>query len=300
MNNLVLKEKQEFMGIQIPVIEGGFGEGQKVILAKTVAEIHEVSTPDINKLINRNIERFTINDLLDIKNCQSLSDQQFLSMGFTKMQISKAENIFLLSQRGYTKLVAMMDNSNDKKWDVMNNLIDDYFSMKAKQKENILDTSELSPELQMFNKMLQVVAKSELEQKKIKQQLNEVNHHVLEAKEEASKSREEVQAIREVVTLDTNSWRKDTATIINRIATKLGGFGHIQPIREEIYNLLDNTYGVKLQSRLLNKQKKMALEGVPKYKIDKVNKLDVISDDKKLINGYVNIVGKMAIKYGLA
>ncbi len=300
MNNLVLKEKQEFMGIQIPVIEGGFGEGQKVILAKTVAEIHEVSTPDINKLINRNIERFTINDLLDIKSCQSLSDQQFLSMGFTKMQISKAENIFLLSQRGYTKLVAMMDNSNDKKWDVMNNLIDDYFSMKAKQKENILDTSELSPELQMFNKMLQAVAKSELEQKKIKQQLNEVNHHVLEAKEEASKSREEVQAIREVVTLDTNSWRKDTATIINKIATKLGGFGHIQPIREEIYNLLDNTYGVKLQSRLLNKQKKMALEGVPKYKIDKVNKLDVISDDKKLINGYVNIVGKMAIKYGVA
>ncbi|MDK0979390.1 ORF6N domain-containing protein [Clostridium perfringens] len=130
MNNLVLKEKQEFMGIQIPVIEGGFGEGQKVILAKTVAEIHEVSTPDINKLINRNIERFTINDLLDIKNCQSLSDQQFLSMGFTKMQISKAENIFVLSQRGYTKLVAMMDNSNDKKWDVMNNLIDDYFNMR--------------------------------------------------------------------------------------------------------------------------------------------------------------------------
>ena len=132
MNNLVLKEKQEFMGIQIPVIERGFGEGQKVILAKTVAEIHEVSTPDINKLINRNIERFTINDLLDIKNCQSLSDQQFLSMGFTKMQISKAENIFLLSQRGYTKLVAMMDNSNDKKWDVMNNLIDDYFNMRNK------------------------------------------------------------------------------------------------------------------------------------------------------------------------
>ncbi|PWX27897.1 hypothetical protein CYK95_04970, partial [Clostridium perfringens] len=130
MNNLVLKEKQEFMGIKIPVIEGGFGEGQKVILAKTVAEIHKVSTPDINKLINRNIERFTINDLLDIKNCQSLSDQQFLSMGFTKMQISKAENIFLLSQRGYTKLVAMMDNSNDKKWDVMNNLIDDYFNMR--------------------------------------------------------------------------------------------------------------------------------------------------------------------------
>ncbi|WP_415287460.1 ORF6N domain-containing protein [Clostridium perfringens] len=146
MNNLVLKEKQNFMGIEIPVIEGGFGEGKKVILAKTVAEIHEVSTPDINKLINRNIERFTINDLLDIKNCQSLSDQQFLSMGFTKMQISKAENIFVLSQRGYTKLVAMMDNSNDKKWDVMNNLIDDYFNMR-KQLSSGQAPKEIKPNL---------------------------------------------------------------------------------------------------------------------------------------------------------
>lgn len=269
MNNLVLKEKQEFMGIQIPVIEGGFGEGQKVILAKTVAEIHEVSTPDINKLINRNIERFTINDLLDIKSCQSLSDQQFLSMGFTKMQISKAENIFLLSQRGYTKLVAMMDNSNDKKWDVMNNLIDDYFSMKAKQKENILDTSELSPELQMFNKMLQAVAKSELEQKKIKQQLNEVNHHVLEAKEEASKSREEVQAIREVVAINSSDWKNDCKKLITKIAYELGGISHINDVYKEVYSTLDKRMKTKLSVRLTNKRRRMADEGVCKSKRDK-------------------------------
>ena len=33
---------QEFLGKEIPVIEGGFGEGEKVVLAKTIAEIHEV------------------------------------------------------------------------------------------------------------------------------------------------------------------------------------------------------------------------------------------------------------------
>ena len=32
------KGTQEFLGINIPVIEGGFGEGQKAILAKTVNE----------------------------------------------------------------------------------------------------------------------------------------------------------------------------------------------------------------------------------------------------------------------
>lgn len=44
----------------------------------------------------------------------------------------------------------------------------------------------------------------------------------------------------------------------------------------------------------------MALEGVCKSKIDKVNKLDIIADDKKLINGYVNIIKELAIKYGVA
>ena len=37
-----------------------------------------------------------------------------LSLGYSKMEIAKAEHLFLLSERGYTKLVSMLDNSNDK------------------------------------------------------------------------------------------------------------------------------------------------------------------------------------------
>ncbi|EHK2400445.1 ORF6N domain-containing protein [Clostridium perfringens] len=264
--------------------------GQRVVTFKDIDRLHERVEGTAGRNFRENKNHFRENeDFFFIKP----SD-----VGNNEIRRSEINNkgTYLITESGYLMLVKSL--SDDLAWTVQRELVNKYF--RVKNEENTFDMSELSPELQMFNKMLQAVAKSELEQKKIKQQLNEVNHHALEAKEEASKSREEVQAIREVVTLDTNSWRKDTATLINKIATKLGGFGHIQPIREEIYNLLDNTYGVKLQSRLLNKQKKMALEGVPKYKIDKVNKLDVISDDKKLINGYVNIVGKMAIKYGVA
>ena len=49
--------QQEFMGIEIPVVEGGFGENCKAILAKTIAEIHNVATKHINELINKNIIR---------------------------------------------------------------------------------------------------------------------------------------------------------------------------------------------------------------------------------------------------
>ena len=38
---------KEFLGKEIPVIEGGFGEGEKVVLAKTIAEIHGVRLNDI-------------------------------------------------------------------------------------------------------------------------------------------------------------------------------------------------------------------------------------------------------------
>ncbi|EGS9999033.1 hypothetical protein I9Y31_001248 [Clostridium perfringens] len=128
MKNLVLKEKQDFMGIKIPVIEGGFGEGQKVVLAKTVAEIHQYENGEksINLLINRNIDRFDSNDLINL--CNESFKVSARNLGFITSNAQK--QCYLLSQRGYTKLVAMMDNSNDKKWDVMNNLIDDYFNMR--------------------------------------------------------------------------------------------------------------------------------------------------------------------------
>lgn len=132
------------------------------------------------------------------------------------------------------------------------------------------------------------------------QEMKAVKQTALEAKEEAAKSREEIQAMREAVTLDTNGWRKETATLINKIANKLGGFEHIRNVREESYKLLNENYCVDINRRLKNKQKNMALEGVSRSKINKVNVLDVIAEDKKLLNGYINIVTKMAIRHRVA
>ena len=42
MNELKINGTQEFMGMSIPIITGGFGEKCKTVLAKTVAEIHDV------------------------------------------------------------------------------------------------------------------------------------------------------------------------------------------------------------------------------------------------------------------
>ncbi len=106
--------------------------------------------------------------------------------------------------------------------------------------------------------------------------------------------------MREVISLDTTSWRKDTASLINKMAMTLGGNENIKTLREESYKLLDSRMGVSLSTRLTNKRRRMADEGVCKSSRDKLNNLDVIAEDKKLIEGYVAIVKEMAIKYGIA
>ncbi|MBY0754562.1 ORF6N domain-containing protein [Clostridium sardiniense] len=250
-------------------------KGQRVITFKEIDLVHERVEGTAKRNFNENKEHFI--DGVDYFIAKP-SD-------FEKYEIHTLEipnrGLTLITESGYLMLVKSL--SDDLAWSVQRELVNKYFRVKENNPTCIED----------------VLINSLQEMKAIKQQLNEVNHHALEAKEKVEETKEEVQAMREAVTLDANSWRKDTATLINKVASKLGGFEHIKPIREEAYNLLDNTYGVNLKSRLLNKKKKMALEGVPKYKIDKVNKLDVIEGDKKLINGYINIIGKMAIKYGV-
>lgn len=125
-NKIKLNGTQIFMGREIPVIEGGFGEGCKVILAKTVAEIHEVETKRINELINNNIKRFKervdVIDLLSSNNFKDVVDDLGLKGS------NRVKNIYLLSERGYAKLIKIMDS--DKAWEIHDQLMDEYFSMR--------------------------------------------------------------------------------------------------------------------------------------------------------------------------
>ena len=104
----------------------------------------------------------------------------------------------------------------------------------------------------------------------------------------------------EVIALDKNSWRKDTQHLIAKIATATGdGCGNIRQVYEEIYKAVESRAGVALNIRLTNKRNRMAGEGVCRSKIEKLNKVDIIAEDKKLIEIYVAIVKELAVKYGV-
>lgn len=125
---------QEKIGkIEFTGIEGGFGQGKKAMLVRDVAKIHGRSIREINELINRNRKRFKDGiDILDLK--QIVPNDLFSEYGFTKAQWGNAKHIYLLSERGYAKLLKILDD--DKAWDIYDELVDNYFNMRVAIKEN--------------------------------------------------------------------------------------------------------------------------------------------------------------------
>lgn len=126
MNELQVKGTQSFMGKEIPVVEGGFGEGQKVILAKTIAEIHKMKIGNINQRINDNRKRFKDGiDIIDLNTANVFKD--FIQEN-NLLTSNRTKNIYLLSERGYAKLIKIMDT--DLAWEIHDKLMDEYFTMR--------------------------------------------------------------------------------------------------------------------------------------------------------------------------
>ncbi|WP_242387295.1 Rha family transcriptional regulator [Enterococcus gallinarum] len=139
-----------------------------------------------------------------------------------------------------------------------------------------LDTSKLSPELQMFQGLFQAVANNELATKQLESKIDSVS---------------------EIVSLNTLDWRKNANSLINQVVRVQGGGESHRIVRNEIYKEVERRAGANLSQRVTNKRRRMADEGVCKSKRDKLNQVDVIADDKKLVEIYLSVVKDFAIKY---
>lgn len=129
MNELKVNGTQDFMGKEIPVVEGGFGEGQKVILAKTIAEIHNMKMDKVNDLINNHIDEFE--EGIDILNLKGNEIFVTLAKGnglYTQNALNKAKYIYLLSEQGYMLLVGFMKTEKAK--EIRKQLRREYFAMR--------------------------------------------------------------------------------------------------------------------------------------------------------------------------
>ena len=119
--------KAEFIGKELPIIEGGFGDSCRILTDKQISEIHNMENKNVRARIKDNILRFKDGiDFIDIKGAYDTSTLE--SFGYSKQSISQSSNIFILSERGYSKLIKIMDT--DLSWEIMDKMIDEYFTMR--------------------------------------------------------------------------------------------------------------------------------------------------------------------------
>ena len=129
MNNELIKINgtKEVNGMKFHEIEGGFGKNKKSMLAKDIGIIHGRELRKINELINNNRNRFKDHiDIIDFLNpSEGLRD-------FAKenglIGSNRTQNVYLLSERGYSKLLKIMDD--DLAWEKYDELVDNYFNMR--------------------------------------------------------------------------------------------------------------------------------------------------------------------------
>lgn len=143
MSDLKISGKQSFMGKEIPIVLGGFGQGQRCMADKTIAEIHNMEAFNVRARVTDNLKRFIENvDFIDLgqRLCHAKTSTEMQNirnlladMGYTKQAITQAEHIYILSERGYAKLIKIMDS--DLAWKIHDQLVDEYFVLREEKKQ---------------------------------------------------------------------------------------------------------------------------------------------------------------------
>jgi len=265
---LVKINNYEFEGI-----EGGFGENKKCILAKDIAKIHGKELKHINELINNNFDKFKNNiDIIELLGV-GFNDTYFKELGFSQQSLNSYRGllkkglqtgIYLLSERGYSKLLKFMDD--ELSYDLYEQLLDNYFRLRQ-------EIQQISKQDKMLLKIINSNSKEELASNMTEYQLE----YVKPLEIENSRKQQLIDGM-------TNHIKgKSQRQMINEIIRRKG----INQIKERwdiLYNYYEKEKHINLSERVENYNSRQ-----PKKK-DIVNKIEYIE----------NIICDMQTLYELA
>lgn len=167
----------------------------------------------------------------------------------------------------------------------------EYFTrLEERVKQKVIDLSNLSPELQMFNSIFQQAAKVELEQKRQAEQIMQLE--------------EKQQLISQAVTKESGkNFREWVNNCLSRIAES-DNFQYIgnrqerhQAVRAESYERLNSKRPCRLNQRVEAEKGRAFNAGASTARINAINKLTIIESDKDLKPVYESVVREMLIAY---
>lgn len=239
--------------------------GTKVVIARELHEGLEVKSKFTDWIKKR------------IEDCDFIENEDYSHVSEKKETCTGA----VVLREYYLKIdaakeVAMMER-NDKGKQYRRYLIE----VEKKYKQLAVDTQNLSPELKLLINM-------EMEQKKIKNQIES-------AKKETAAVREELKDMKDTIVINPKAdWRQKTNQIIAKICRAMNDY---KTPKDKVYSALEERGRCNLTMRLNNLKARALSNGMAPSKVKKLNALDVIANDTRLKEIYIAIVKEFAIKY---
>ena len=159
----------------------------------------------------------------------------------------------------------------------------EYFTrLEEKAKQKVIDYSQLSPELQMFQKIFNSVAEQQLEQKRQAKELSEV--------------KQTVSTMKEIFTEPIGDWKNEINSRIREISIKSGI--DYQTLYGEMYGELEMTAHCSLKRLQENKKVWMEKAGNTKTAIKEgTTKIAIIYEKPQLKAIFEGIVKRYAMSY---
>lgn len=257
----------------------------RVLTTQQLAECYGTTADTITKNFNRNKNRY-----IEGKHYIALegdNKNDFLNQGQFDRGLKNAKALYLWTEKG--AFLHAKSLNTDEAWEIYDRLVETYFKVK----ESVIDISQLSPELRMFNTLFQSVAQQQLEQERQKAQIEQIGQN-------QAAIAETFQAVN-----DLESFQKWANSCVNKIADspnfKPGESRNAKYslARSESYERLAKKRNCRLDDRV-QRAKGRALEERPDIKkadLNKINKLYVIANDKDLRPAYELVLKEMMLYY---
>lgn len=255
-------------------------KGQRVVTFKDIDMVHERPDGTARKRFSDNRNHFVENEDYFIVKPKDLEN-----IGMSEKRTSGIEEVnnrgtALITEQGYLMLVKSF--TDDLAWEVQRKLVSSYFNV------NQSVNNQLSPELQALQGLLNQMVQKELADK-------ERDRQIAKAQETAQKAIDTTNSIKEAVKPVLDNWRDEINVKFNRIQKSTSTPFNL--LRTEMYCELERRAGCDLSTRLRNRKQRMTDNGCTKTEINKLNRMDVIEEDKKLREIFTKIVSEYEIEY---
>ncbi|MGJ9460071.1 Rha family transcriptional regulator [Oceanobacillus sp. CF4.6] len=246
-----------------------------------------------------------MNELVFIDNGQAVTDSLAVSEVFNKnhnhvlrdieSQLEKLnqadEQKWGMTNFGQTQY----QHPQNKQWYTKYNLTEDAFAIIAM---SYVTPEAMKMKIKFLNEFKRM--KQELENKAPKNQLEILQgtiNQLVEQDKRMNQIEGQVNNITNIVSLNNVEWREKVGVILKKIAKNWTGVDPYRSVIKLSYERFEKRAGCKLDIRLNNRKERAIAQGMSKSYVQKINKLDVISEEKRLVEIYLQVVKEMAIEF---